>query len=262
MEQREEQPQHKVRRRRSPRRVIKGGLFLLICGILIAVIIYTPLFTVQRIVVHGNQYLQDNDIVEIGRVYKGQPLFQLETDQVTANLMKDLRIESAVVRRQFPDTLDITIEERRPLATVESNYGYADLGREGKIVASYKNLRQAPLPLVTGVVIQDKFVGDDNSDENISRALAFLGKLDNHALDMLSEIYVGNPDAVIAYTTSSVQIRLGSLDDRLEEKAKLTQDFLDALPASKHLIDFVDFRFKAPYIRLRDFNPDAPEKIK
>ena len=106
MEQREEQPQHKVRRRRSPRRVIKGGLFLLICGILIAVIIYTPLFTVQRIVVHGNQYLQDNDIVEIGRVYKGQPLFQLETDQVTANLMKDLRIESAVVRRRLPDRLE------------------------------------------------------------------------------------------------------------------------------------------------------------
>lgn len=262
MEQQEGQPQHKIRRRRSPRRVIKGGLFLLACGLFLAAAIYTPLFTVQHIAVHGNQYLKDEDIVEIGRVYRGQPLFQLETDQVTANLMKDLRIGSAVVRRQFPDTIVITIEERRPLATVGSNYGYADLGREGKIVASYKNLRQAPLPLITGVEIQDQFVGDDNKDERIAKALAFLGSLNSNAQNMLSEVNVSNPDSVVAYTTSSVQIRLGSLDDRLEEKARLTQDFLDALPASKHLIDFVDFRYKAPYIRLSDFNPDAPEKIK
>ena len=48
------------RRRRSPRRLLKGLAFLLICGGLMSIIVYSPLFTLQRVVLQGNTYMNGN----------------------------------------------------------------------------------------------------------------------------------------------------------------------------------------------------------
>ena len=239
------------KRRRSPRRIIKGLMFLGVCGGLMSVVVYSPLFTLQRVTLHGNTYLSEEDILTSGRLHKGEPLFQLETDAVTQNLMKDLRIESVIVRRKLPDTLDVELKERMPVATVACEYGYLDLDRQGKVIASYKNLRKMPIPLITGVAMHDKYIGDDNTDPSVQKVLEFLSLLDADSLNHLSEINITNPKAITAYTNQSVQIRLGNFD-RWEEKAKLTRDFLLSLPHAKHQIEFVDFRYTAPFIRLKE----------
>ena len=253
-----ELPAPRKKRRRSPRRIIKGLMFLGICGGLMSIVVYSPLFTLQRVSLHGNTYLKEEDILTSGRLHKGEPLFQLETDAVTQNLMKDLRIESVVVRRKLPDTLDVEIKERTPVATVACEYGYLDLDRQGKVIASYKNLRKMPIPLITGVSMHDKYIGDDNTDENVKKVLEFLAMLDSETLNHLSEINIANPHAVTAYTNQSVQIRLGDFD-RWEEKARLTRDFLLSLPHAKHQIEFVDFSYTAPFIRLKEqlVNPEV-----
>ena len=98
------EPAREKKVRRSPRRLIKGILFLMICGGLMAIVVYSPLFTLQRVVLTGSNYLNQQDIMTAGHIYQGTPLFQLQTDVITQNLMHDLRIESAVVRRRLPDT--------------------------------------------------------------------------------------------------------------------------------------------------------------
>jgi len=237
--------------RRSPRRLVKGAAFLAICGGLMSIVVYSPLFTLQRVVLHGNTYLNEEDILTSGRLHKGEPLFQLETTEVTQNLMKDLRIESAVVRRRIPNTLEIELKERMPVATVACEYGYLDLDRQGKVISSYKTLRKMSIPLITGVKMHDMYIGDDNKDKRVAKVLEFLSQMNTEALNSLSEINVTNPDAVMAYTNQAVQIRLGNFD-RWEEKASLTRDFLLNLPNARHQIEFVDFSYTAPFIRLKD----------
>ena len=51
------------------------------------------------------------------------------------------------------------------------------------------------------------------------------------------------------------QIRLGKLD-RLDEKAVLTADFVKSLKTSRHAIDYVDFSYEAPFIKLKGFDPN------
>lgn len=240
--------QRKVRR--SPRRILKGMVFLLICGSLIGIVIYSPLFTFQRLILNGNAYLKSEDIMDIGRMQKGRPLFQLKTDEITQNLMHDLRIESAVVRRHLPDTIEIDITERVPVATAACDYGYVDFDRQGKVINCYRSLKKMPIPLITGTTLHDLYIGDDNKDDQIAQILMFLQKLNADALNQISEINITNPEQITAYTTNSVQIRLGNMD-RMEEKAQLTQDFLDNLPNSRHPIEYVDFSYTAPFIRLK-----------
>ena len=250
-EEQEMQPIKSNRKvRRSPRRIIKGLLFLLICGSIMGIVIYSPLFTFQRLDLNGNSYLNSDDVMEIGRIQKGTPLFQLKTDEITQNLMHDLRIESAVVRRRLPDTIEIDITERVPVATAICDYGYIDFDRQGKVIHSYRSLHKMPIPLITGTTLHDLYIGDDNKDEQVAQILMFLQKLNADALNQISEINMANPEQITAYTTNGVQIRLGSME-RLDEKAKLTQDFLDNLPGSRHSIEYVDFSYTAPFIRLK-----------
>lgn len=239
----------RIIKRRSPRRILKGFLFIVICTTIVGVLVYSPIFVLRHVQVDGAVYLKKEELVRISGIYMGEPLFQLETDQVTKRLLQDLRIEEALVRRQLPSTLEITIKERMPVATVACEYGYLDIDRQGKVIDSYRTLKNMPIPMITGVQVRDLYIGDDVKDEMVKKILSFLQQLDDASLNQLSEIAITGPDYLVAYTTNSVQIRLGKLE-RMEEKARLTQDFLKDLATNPYQVEYVDFNYTTPFIKL------------
>ncbi len=239
----------RIIKRRSPRRILKGVLFIVICTAIVGILVYSPIFVLRHVQVDGAVYLKKEELVRISGIYMGEPLFQLETDQVTKRLLQDLRIEEALVRRQLPSTLEITIKERMPVATVACEYGYLDIDRQGKVIDSYRTLKNMPIPMITGVQVRDLYIGDDVEDEMVKKILSFLQQLDDASLNQLSEIAITGPDYLVAYTTNSVQIRLGKLE-RMEEKARLTQDFLKDLATNPYQVEYVDFNYTTPFIKL------------
>ncbi len=241
----------KKQRRRSGRRVFRGIFFILISGIILAVMVYVPFFKLSEVKLIGANYLTADDIIKIGDIYIGEPLFHLETDRVAGRLAQDLRIEEVTVRRSLPNKLEVTIKERTPIATIVCDYGYLDLDRNGKVIDSYKTLKTMQIPMITGSTVHDLYIGDDVDNETIKKILDFLQKLDETSLNKLSEISVKDGDYLVAYTNTekAVQIRIGKIE-RMEEKAKLTEDFLKDLENNPHAVEYVDFNYTAPFIKL------------
>ncbi|MBQ3434437.1 MAG: FtsQ-type POTRA domain-containing protein, partial [Selenomonadaceae bacterium] len=101
-----------IRRRRSFGRVFRGLIFLVVSATVLGFFVYVPFFTLKEIRLEGAKYLTEEDILRIGNIYMGEPLFKLETDVVQSRLSKDLRIEEVSVRRKLPRTLEIKIKER------------------------------------------------------------------------------------------------------------------------------------------------------
>ena len=235
----------------SSRRILRGAFYLLCASGIIAVLVYSPLFTFQQLVVHGNVHLDENELCEIARIHYGQRLFELKTDEMTTNLLRDLRIESAVVRRQLPHKIEMDIVERIPVATVACDYGYLDFDRQGKVIASYRSLKGADIPIITGVKLRDLYIGDDNNDPQVAQAISFLARIDPADIGEISEVSLRNPDAVVAYTKTALPIRLGQLTG-IPDKAALTQDFLRDQKTTRHTIEYVDFSYDAPFIKLAD----------
>ena len=241
----------KIRRlHRSGRRVFKGIIFLLVSGLILGFVVYVPLFTLQEIKIVGATYITAEDILKIGNIYVGEPLFQLETDSVANRLSQDLRIEEVSVRRSLPSTLEVTIKERRPIATIVCDYGYLDMDKNGKIIDSYKNLKTMQIPMITGASVHDLYIGDDVEDALVKKILGFLQKIDSESLNKISEVAIISENYIVAYTNTerSVQIRIGK-HERLEEKAKLTEDFLKDLDNNPNPIEYVDFNYTAPFIK-------------
>lgn len=237
--------------RRSSRRLRKGLLYLVICALVTAILVYAPIFTLQKIELSGANYLTQDDIMSIAQIQKGEPLLRIQTDELQRTLVKDLRIESAAVRRRLPDALEVDLVERRPVASVACDYGYLDFDRTGLVLSGFQSLKGVQIPLVTGVTVHDLYIGDTTKDPHTLKVLDFLGRLDDDTLNQISEINIQDPKAVMAYTVGSIQIRLGDLE-KPDEKAELTNDFIDGLKTNKHKIEYVDFSFDAPFIRLKD----------
>ena len=235
----------------SSRRILRGTFYLLCASGIIAVLVYSPLFTFQQLVVHGNVHLDENELCEIARIHYGQRLFELKTDEMTTNLLRDLRIESAVVRRQLPHKIEMDIVERIPVATVACDYGYLDFDRQGKVIASYRSLKGADIPIITGVKLRDLYIGEDNNDPQVAQAISFLARIDPADIGEISEVSLRNPDAVVAYTKTALPIRLGQLTG-IPDKAALTQDFLRDQKTTRHTVEYVDFSYDAPFIKLAD----------
>ena len=242
----------KIKRvRRSGRRLFKGIVFLMIVGVILAFFVYVPFFTLQEVKLIGAEKLTVEDILKVGNIYIGEPIFELETNEVTTRLANDLRIESVTVRRIFPNAIEVTLQERKPLATIVCEYGYLDLDKNGKIIDSYKNLREMKIPMITGAKVQDKYIGDEVEDDIVKKILEFLQKVDAASLNKISEVAIVAADYIVAYTDTEkpVQIRIGKLE-RMDEKAHLVDDFLRDLDANPHEVEYVDFNYTAPFIKL------------
>ncbi len=241
------------RRRRSFGRLFRGIIFLVVSAAVLGVFVYVPFFTLNEIRLEGAKYLTEEDILRIGDIYMGEPLFKLETNVVQSRLSKDLRIEEVSVRRKLPHTLEIKIKERRPLATINCDYGYLDLDHNGVVLDSYKTIKTMQIPMITGAAVRDLYIGDTVENEQVRRILDFLQRLNEDTLNLLSEIAIVEANYIVMYSATErpVQIRIGKLE-RLDEKARLTEDFLRDLATNPHPVEYVDFNYTAPFIKLAD----------
>jgi cell division protein FtsQ len=212
--------------------------------------INSPLFMVGAVSVEGNSYISDEDVFRIAGIPEQINIFRLNTQDIRSRLVGDLRIANVEVSRKFPATVMIHITERKPLAYLATNYGFAQVDKQGIVLAAFKNLRQVIVPIITGVRLTNEYVGDQLQSGPIISILAYLEKLDEATLNQLSEVNVHADGQLVAYTIHSVQIRLGG-PERLEEKAKLTNDILQEINRKKLAVDYIDLNYTAPIIRAR-----------
>ncbi|MBQ6005360.1 MAG: FtsQ-type POTRA domain-containing protein [Selenomonadaceae bacterium] len=242
-----------VKKKRRKRKIFRGVIFIVVSAAVIGFFVYVPFFTLSEIRLDGAKYLTEEDIMRVGNIYMGEPLFKLETDVVQSRLSKDLRIEEVSVRRKLPHALEIKIKERRPLATIVCDYGYLDLDHNGMVLDSYKTLKTMQIPMINGVAVRDLYIGDTIDNVLVKQILDFLQRLNEETLNRLSEIAIVEEDYIVMYSATErpVQIRIGKLE-RLDEKARLTEDFLRDLETNPHPVEYVDFNYTAPFIKLAE----------
>lgn len=226
---------------------------LLLCLVLLITgfsFVISPAFSVGNIVVEGNKYLTVDEVYKIAGVPDKINIFRLNTNEIQARLYKDLRVEKAEITRVFPSTIAIQLTERKPVAYVACDYGFVELDKDGMVLAAYKTVRTIDVPMITGITLHDLYVGDQVEDAALTPVLAYLSYMDESAVNQLSEVNIAEMDQLVAYTTGSVQIRIGKAE-RLPEKARLTQEFIGELNTTKLPIEFIDFNYASPYIKFK-----------
>lgn len=229
------------------------ALWLAALIVLIAIILFinSPYFRVGTVVVEGNKYVTVEEVLRIAGVPEKINIFRLKPTEIRERLTSDLRVDEVQVGRSFPATIIIHVKERQPLAFVASQYGFVEIDRQGIVMAALKNLKQVKVPVITGVRLGNVYVGDQVNNPGLANVLTYLSGLDEEALNQLSEVNIKSPDELVVYTINSVCIRIGD-NQRLEEKAKLTDEILQEIAAKKMTVEYVDLNYTSPIIKIRN----------
>ena len=151
----------------------------------------------------GSDKVTVQDVMVAGDIHEPVNILQISTEKLKTRLSKDLRVEEAQISYQLPLTMVVNVVE-------PAQFGYLTLDSKGQVIASEPAIQDTSVPMISGVKAGNILLGDTVVDKPILAALEYLNSLDEETFKNIAEVNIGDPDAIMAYTVSGVQIRLGT----------------------------------------------------
>ncbi|MFG1361577.1 cell division protein FtsQ/DivIB [Xanthobacter pseudotagetidis] len=108
-------------------------------------------FKVVQVNLSGQNHVTPAEILEAAGIKPSTSILFVHADETRARLEAMPWIQSASVRKFYPDRIDIAITERVPFALWQINREINVIGRDGRIIAPYSDdPRYINLPIVVG----------------------------------------------------------------------------------------------------------------
>jgi cell division protein FtsQ len=127
--------------RRPRRRLIAFGL---LGGVLLGgalwLVYFSPLLVVRQVAVTGHQQVPAAQVVAAAQVPMGTPLARQDVAAIARRATALPAVQAASVSRSWPDTITVTITERRATLAVRQPGGFALVDPEGVAFAESASL--------------------------------------------------------------------------------------------------------------------------
>lgn len=137
------------RSRRTRLTITLGALGL--CA-LVAGIVLSPLLSLQKIVVRGNEIVSDKVVAGAVKDQIGTPLALINFDSITSKLAGVVEIQSFATEIRPPHTLVIRVVERTPIGAVKTSKGWDVIDGVGVVIRSTTHLpKSVPEIQISGV---------------------------------------------------------------------------------------------------------------
>ena len=108
----------------------------------------------------------------------------------------------------------VRVVERKAIAVIPAQFGYLTLDKNGQVIASDSVIEDTTVPMISGVKGGNILLGDMVTDKPIVQALDYLRALDDDTFKQICRKFnIGDPNNMMAYTVSGIQIRLGDGED-------------------------------------------------
>lgn len=192
-------------------------------------------FLIERIIFAGNKHLTDDELKTLTGIHGGESLVTISNREVSERLLKSPWIRSVSVRKEFPGTLSIAIEEAVPLALLDMNGHLFLIDEKGRLLEELKDGPIPFLPIITGEPFKE---GEGFSDAlNLARLMKDKGFSSerNHI-----EIIAFKPqDLTVIIDETVVKVGSGEHEEKLERLVELE----DEIKRRGIPVDYIDLRF-------------------
>lgn len=110
---------------------------------LLLLALYHPFFHIEKVEVTGLQRISETELKDstIGvtkyhrlLVFPGQSYFIVNLDEIRDILKDKYALESIIVKKQFPDTISIAVEEKISTIIYDNGNSYSYIGTDGNVV--------------------------------------------------------------------------------------------------------------------------------
>jgi cell division protein FtsQ len=110
----------------------------------------TPLFEMRALHVSGNKHLTDAEVARLAGLSRSTNVLWLRGGAIAHRIERDPWILRARVTRSLPGTVTVSIQERRPVAIMESGRSLLLVSGDGVILGQARASARLPLIHVSG----------------------------------------------------------------------------------------------------------------
>ena len=178
------------------------GLLVLAIGLVISANLWKSNLKAKRVIIEGNRIVETAELIQLIKVQKNAQLQDIDLMAVRRDILSHHFIKDAVVERDLPATLKVTVKERVPLAIINSaEILYLD--EDGVILPHSISKQLFDLPVLTGMTENIQLTpGTMIKNDDVQEALRILAtsKLVNKELYyLISEVRLRNGGDIVLY---------------------------------------------------------------
>jgi len=203
-------------------------------------------FEIRVVEITRTDRISREEVLALLDLEPGRGLLLVDVVRLQQALETHPWIRRAVVRRVFPDTLVVDLDEREPVAVLKTGTGGREflLDREGKLISEGVPVADEGLPVLTGVDYSEAILGTSEAVARIRSGIALAGLLDRSGAGR-TEVDLRKAGDMVAYS-SGLRLRFGEgdLGDKVDRYRQVSDRVIDrwvarakAAPASQVEVD-------------------------
>ena len=217
----------------------RGTLVLLVVVVIAALVLGAKLlarqFNVKEIIVSGNYHLDKDDIVKSMNIKKGKPLLDIRSTDINERLRENPWIKRVALKKQFPGTLLIKVEEAAPTALLSIKKKLYIIDDDGNILERIKGESIPFLPVI-------KDIGPKNK-KDMNEALKLIASLsERNILSSRESVEIGIESYGLFVNMDGEFIKVGYGD--YSEKFDRWIELEPEIRKRGVQIKYIDLRFK------------------
>ncbi len=203
---------------------------------------------VAQIKVEGNLIVGTNEIVQLTQIQPGTLLYQADLTAIQRNVMSHYYIKDAVVERNLPNSISVSVSERVPIAIVNRvETLYVD--DEGVVLPRSISKKLFDLPVISGIPLSEELaLGSTIRDDQTRQALQLLMTMRsiNHEMYYnISEIQVHTAGDIVLYAVENSMPIVFGIGDVAEKFVKLEVFWAEYIKTrGAHSLQYVDLRYR------------------
>ena len=184
-------------------------------SLLIALIVYLcatiDYFSIKTIKVKNNKIVKLSEIKNYANYSLGENIFRFNKNKLQTKISKDIYIRSANIKKIYPNTIEITVEEAKDICYFEVGKDKFFVDSDFKIVRNKDRIDYSKIVKIVGANENLSKISNLKSDEKFHE---FLNNLYTHKiLEQLTEITVVNSNDITMVTKNEIKVFFGNLND-------------------------------------------------
>ena len=143
-----EERDRNLRRKQFRLRILKySSLVILIIGVIVFAMV-SPIFNITNITVTGNNKLTVDEVISLSRIENNENIFRISKSNVIRNIKQNAYVNKVEIHKNYPNSIQIVIEERVPNFILQFGNGYVYINNQGYMLEI--SSEKLDLPIITG----------------------------------------------------------------------------------------------------------------
>lgn len=225
--------------------------FLITACILLA---SSEIFNIKKVSVLGLDKLSDKEIISYSNIVIGENIFKTNLAKAEYEIEKNPYVKTVEVKRKFPDTIIVNIEERKVKYILQLAESYIYVDSQGYILEISKEKKENPVLLgivtdLSNVKAGDRLVKEDLLKFDKINEIVETCK-NYEIINFLNKIDISDSSNYIIYLENENKtVHLGNGDD-LNTRMLWLKSIIEQTKDKKGIIFLdMDLNVKKPYFR-------------